>query len=118
VNDGAPTYAPTYCAVYGEVLAQTCALEFCHAGQADYLQITGKDEAYTALVDAQAQGPTCATFKRVDPGHPESSLLYLKITSPPCGSKMPLVYAGLSGNLDPRQIDQIGRWIEAGAPNN
>jgi hypothetical protein len=117
-TDGAPTYAPTYTAVYGEVLSQSCALAFCHAGQADYLQITSKDEGYRALVNAPAQGPGCAGLQRVDPGHPETSLLYLKITSPPCGSKMPLLYTGLSGSLDPPQVDQIGQWIEAGALNN
>jgi len=56
-------------------------------------------------------------LKRVDPGNPDASLLYLKITNPPCGSKMPLSY-GTSGSLDPLQIAQIGAWIEAGAPDN
>jgi hypothetical protein len=113
------TYAPTYAAVYDEVLAQSCALAFCHAGQGDYLQITSKGQGYQALVNAPARGPQCTLtgLKRVVPGHPETSLLYLKITNPPCGSKMPLSY-GDGGSLDPRQIDQIAQWIEAGALNN
>lgn len=116
-GDGAPTYAPTFSAIYDEILAQSCALAFCHAG-ADFLTITGKDQAYGALVNAQAKGPKCASsgLKLVDPGHPETSLLYLKVTSPPCGSKMPLLYGDASGSLDPMQIDQIKTWIEAGAP--
>jgi hypothetical protein len=115
-----PTYAPTYSAIYDEVLLRNCALVFCHAGTSDYLVITNKDEGYGALVAAPAQGPTCAPtgLKRVNPGHPESSLMYLKITRPPCGSKMPLVYGSPDGSLDPAQIDQIGQWIDAGAPNN
>jgi hypothetical protein len=117
-GDGAPTYAPTFSAIYDEILAQSCALAFCHAG-ADFLTITGKDQAYGALVNAPAKGPQCASsgLKLVDPGHPETSLLYLKVTSPPCGSKMPLLYGDASGSLDPMQIDQIRTWIEAGAPN-
>jgi hypothetical protein len=117
-GDGAPTYAPTFSAIYDEILAQSCALAFCHAG-ADFLTITGKDQAYGVLVNAQAKGPQCASsgLKLVDPGHPETSLLYLKVTSPPCGSKMPLLYGDASGSLDPMQIDQIKTWIEAGAPN-
>jgi hypothetical protein len=117
-GDGAPTYAPTFSAIYDEILAQSCALAFCHAG-ADFLTITSKDQAYGVLVNAQAKGPQCASsgLKLVDPGHPETSLLYLKVTSPPCGSKMPLLYGGASGSLDPLQIDQIKTWIEAGAPN-
>jgi len=117
-GDGAPTYAPTFSAIYDEILAQSCALAFCHAG-ADFLTITSKDQAYGVLVNAQAKGPQCASsgLKLVDPGHPETSLLYLKVTSPPCGSKMPLLYGDASGSLDPMQIDQIKTWIEAGAPH-
>ncbi len=113
-DDGAPTYAPTYEAVYDEVLVPNCALPFCHAGSGDYLQLLTADVGYASLVLAPAQGPMCAStgLKRVDPGHPETSLLYLKITNPPCGVKMPQV---LGATLDPRQIDQIRRWIACGA---
>jgi hypothetical protein len=81
--------------------------------------MTGKDEAYAALVNAPAAGPSCAPtgLDRVAPGHPETSLLYLKITSPPCGEMMPLQY-GMRVVLDPRQLAQIHDWIAAGAPND
>lgn len=113
------TYQPTYTAVWTEVLQPTCALVFCHGGSSDYLEMTGKDEAYGALVNARAAGPSCAPtgLDRVAPGHPEASLLYLKITSPPCGDMMPLQY-GMRVVLDPRQLAQIHDWIEAGAPND
>jgi len=119
-DEVAPPYAPTYAAIYDQVLLPNCALVFCHAGTGDYLVITNKDDGYAALVNQPAQGPECAPtgLKRVEPGHPEASLFYLKVTNPPCGSKMPLLYADASGSLDPRQIDQIGQWIDAGAPNN
>jgi hypothetical protein len=120
VGDGAPTYAPTYTAVYCEILSQSCAVVFCHSSDVDYLVINNKDQGYGALVNAPALGPNCAPtgLKRVDPGHPETSLLFLKVTSPPCGARMPRTYGDASGMLDPPQIEQIRQWIEAGALNN
>jgi hypothetical protein len=121
IEDPGPprTYLPTYTAVWNEVLQPTCALVFCHAGTSDFMQLTTKDLAYPALVGAPASGTYCLPtgLDRVDPGHPETSLLYLKITDPPCGNKMPLQY-GAPVVLEPRQLTQIHDWIEAGAPNN
>jgi hypothetical protein len=119
-SSGPPTYAPTYSAIYCEILSQSCALAFCHAGTGDYLIITDEKQAYGELVNAPAAGPNCSPsdLKRVDPGHPDRSLMYLKITNPPCGAKMPLLYGDVSGSLDPQPIDQIRQWIEAGALNN
>jgi hypothetical protein len=113
------SYAPTYDAVWNEVLHYNCATEFCHGGGvADYLELTSEARGYASLVDAMATGPMCAPtgLKRVDPFQPETSLLYLKITSPPCGSKMPIVYGGPSG-LAAGDIDQIRQWIACGAPD-
>ena len=119
IGDGAPTYAPTYSAIYNEVFVQTCAISFCHA-ETDYMIITGQDEGYMVIVNAPAMGPMCGPtgLKRVDPGHPETSLLYLKVTNPPCGDKMPKLWGDAGGGLDPLAIEQIRQWIEAGALNN
>ena len=117
-DSGPPlTYAPTYSAVWGEILSPTCALVFCHAGDSDFLQLPNKEGAYASLL-APASGPQCGPtgLKRIEPGHPEQSLLYLKITQPPCGAKMPAYYVDAS--LDPRQIEQIRAWIAAGAQND
>jgi hypothetical protein len=113
------TYQPTYSAIWNEILAPDCSLPFCHGGSADYLQLPSQAMGYVSLVDASAGGPDCAAthLLRVDPGHPETSLLYLKVTNPPCGSKMPLVY-GAPEYLDSRQTAQIQAWIAAGAPND
>jgi hypothetical protein len=111
------TLAPTYHAIYQEVLGPTCGVEFCHGGTADYLQLWTEAEGYQSLVAAPAQGPACAPtgLQRVDPGHPETSLVYLKLTSsPPCGSRMPLEY-GCAGGLDAREVEQIRGWIACGA---
>ncbi len=115
----APTYNPTYSAVWSEILSPRCALPFCHAGSADYLQLPNETMGYASLVNAPAAGPDCAAtgLKRIDPGHPETSLLYLKVTNPPCGMKMPIAY-GAPDYLDSLQVAQISKWIAAGAPND
>ena len=111
--------APTYAGVYEQVLLPNCASPFCHAGSGDYLELSTMAAGYASLVDAEAQGPDCAKagFKRVNPGHPETSLLYLKITNPPCGAKMPKFY-GDGGSLGPVEIEQIKAWIALGALND
>ncbi len=110
---------PTFTDVYQQVLVPNCALPFCHAGTGDYLELADMSIAYSSLVNAPAQGPGCAEtgLKRVDPGHPETSLLYLKITTPPCGDKMPRSY-GSAVTLDPLAIDQIKEWITLGAKDD
>lgn len=119
-SGGPPTYAATYSAVYCEILSQSCALVFCHSSDTDYLVINDEMQGYGALVNAPATGPLCAPtgLKRVDPGQPDSSLMYLKITNPPCGHKMPILYGDVSGSLDASAIEQVRQWIAAGAPNN
>ncbi len=110
---------PTFTDVYQQVLVPNCALPFCHAGTGDYLELADMAIGYSSLVNAPAQGPDCAKtgLKRVDPGHPETSLLYLKVTTPPCGAKMPRSY-GSAVVLDPLSIQQIKDWIQLGAKND
>lgn len=113
-DDGAPTYAPTYHAVYIEILSQSCFLGFCHSGQElDYALFDTESHGYQSLVGAPAQGPMCSGtgLERASPGHPDESLLVLKITNPPCGSRMPFGRTPLTA----RQIQQIGQWIACGA---
>jgi hypothetical protein len=113
-----PTYAPTYTAIWDEILSRSCALVFCHAADGDYLQLMNKSVGYMSLVGTPASGPMCAPtgLKRVDPGHPETSLLYLKVTNPPCGSMMPAMGAGVP--LNDKQLTQIRAWILAGAQDD
>lgn len=119
------SYAPTMAAIYDEVLSLRCAVTFCHIGGAGTTPImSNKDHTYEQLVGVPASGSLCADaglagLLRVDPGHPETSLLYLKVENPPpkglCGDPMP------SGNAPPLEaldIEQIRQWIVQGATNN
>jgi hypothetical protein len=109
------TYQPTFYGVYYEILLPSCALVFCH-GSDGYFTLSRPDHAYASLVSAPASSKECAPtgLLRIQPGSPEQSLLYLKITTPPCGERMPLQLGG-GVPLEARRIDQIKTWIERGA---
>jgi hypothetical protein len=110
------TYAPTFTAVYGEILMPICAGTFCHGGN-EFLLMTTKDVAYHAMVGVKSFGPKCADsgLTIVEPEEPDASLLYLKVTTPPCGNMMP---NGYFPPLDTKQTTQIHDWIAKGALNN
>ena len=133
-SDGAPSsdarmparsYAPTMAAIYDEILSLHCAVRFCHIGGTGATPIMStKDHTYEQLVSVPASGAKCgdaglAGLLRVVPGHPETSLLYLKVENPPpaglCGDPMP---SGNSLPLETLDIEQIRKWIVQGATNN
>jgi outer membrane protein assembly factor BamB len=108
------THAPTYTAIYDEVLEpQGCTADRCHGGLGLKLAIKGNGHA--SLMSDLGVG-TCAGMKFIVPGQPDMSLLYRKVADdmPPCGARMPLSLAPLK----PEELTQIRTWIEMGAPNN
>jgi len=111
-----PTYAPTFVALFNEILTPVCGSPFCH-GSDGYYTLSSVDKAYASLVGVPATSKDCVSkgLLRVAPGKPDESLLYLKVTSPPCGLRMPPQF-GPAGYLSSRQIEQMKRWIELGAP--
>jgi len=113
------TYAPTYDAVWNEILHPTCAGEYCHGGAGLFLELSSKDRGYETLVNFPTMGVDCKAtgLMHVEPGHPERSMVYLKVTNPPCGMHMPPPISGIQP-LDDRSIEQLGRWIARGAPND
>jgi hypothetical protein len=120
------TYAPTFKAVYGEILQPTCAVAFCHQGPINPMPLVDQATAYMQTVNADANGPYCSGMgKRVVPGDPGASLLVAKIDWPEggipiCGAPMPGPGRGTQGGdrLDPKQIAQIKSWITMGAKND
>jgi hypothetical protein len=109
------TYAPTFAAIHQEIFIPTCAAVFCHFSDELFFNSISADRAYETLVGAVTTSPDCGPtgLERVAPGHPEQSLLYLKLTAPPCGRKMPIGYVS---QLPSQEIEQIRVWIERGAP--
>jgi len=71
--------------------------------------------AYMTLTTATSNSHLCSGQAYVVPGHPESSLLFTKLTaSPPCGERMPLG----GGALPDAQIEMVRSWIAAGAQDD
>lgn len=108
----------SFSAVYEEVLVGGgCNTPLCHGGGAGNLTMTTQEQAYQALVGPLAASGACAGTGAalVVPESPEESLLLDKIftRTPLCGEPMPI-----SAPLLEREIDQIRRWIERGAPND
>jgi hypothetical protein len=113
----------TFTRLQTDVFARSCAVAGCHVGstvaQSGNLSLAG--DAYQSLVNV---APTNLNAKqdglrRVVPGWPDSSLLYLKLLSPPrsahdYGNVMPSGGAPLSAG----QVEYILQWIAAGAPKD
>ena len=73
----------------------------------------GASAAYDRLVNADATHNDCMpATDRVEPGSPDQSVLFLKISGTSCGGRMP---AGGAPPLDAAQIETIRAWIAAGA---
>ena len=125
-NPGPVTHAPTFSAVYREIFCtKGCASAYCHGarGQSAGLNIETFDVAYANLLDEPAgtqpesdlEGCRKSGLRRVEPGRPEQSLLYLKVNgSMTCGLPMPPP-TGAWEPLDVEQLAQLRAWIAEGA---
>ncbi|HVZ74021.1 MAG TPA: hypothetical protein VHJ20_16695 [Polyangia bacterium] len=115
------TYPLTYNAFIGPELTINCA--GCHnsGGGSATIQDGFSISYANLLASVSADHKSCTgldtTKRRVVPGHPESSLLYIKVSqsSPPggCGAKMPN-YPG--SMLSPELQTAVKDWILNGAP--
>lgn len=96
---------------------KTCRLQ-CHGMGFSKLDMSSREAAYRSLVN-QPSNPDnmeCAPLglKRVEPGKPEQSLLYLKLNiDAPCGQQMPP-----GGQLPQEMRNEVKDWIAAGAPDD
>ena len=94
-----------------------CTSDYCHGSAAGGLEMTNLDTAYANLVDIDAVTPACGQQKRVVPGEPEQSILWLRVRpvamdmGMACVEKMP---QGSEG-LDEASAQIIYDWIIEGA---
>jgi hypothetical protein len=103
----------TFTEVYSTVL-QSC--KSCHAGllaQFIGLDMGTQASAYKNVVGVHGTG-SCSGQTLVERGSATTSLLYEKLTNPPCGSMMPQN----SPPLPQASIDLVKSWIDEGAPND
>jgi hypothetical protein len=117
-DSGPRTYAPTYTAIWEEILAPSCAWLYCHGGDGLHLMLRTKDHGYASLL-GPAEGFYCrgTGLRRIEPGVPDQSLVLLKLLEPPpCGERMPISL--VADALSPEDIEQVRKWIERGAPDD
>jgi hypothetical protein len=120
---GATASAATFSDVYNLMLCSGCGL--CHGGSANLALNSTKSEVYEALVGSDPQGTPAATAaetgmctgqRRVMPGMPDQSLLYVKVAgTQTCGTVMP---PGDAPTFTAAQLDMMRSWIAAGAKKN
>jgi len=108
----------TFEAINADVFVPRCT-NACHSGGPDIAAggLDLRDDPGTSLIDHPATASVCKGMgmKRVVPGHPESSLLYLKILSKidgseaPCGDGMP---SGVQVEpLSSEEAERVRAWI-------
>jgi polyvinyl alcohol dehydrogenase (cytochrome) len=118
---------PTFANVYTQIIAKSCIDAQCHGSSAQgKLGMVGATGAYSNLINTPASGTcpgpdgstmnNCACgesgLTRVVPGHPEQSLLVMKLSgTPPCGDRMPPNAEPLSDELQ----TLVKNWIANGA---
>ena len=106
--------APTLTEVQAAILTPTCATSNCHAGPSPSAGLDlSAGASHAALVDQPSGQKPNTTL--VVPGDPARSYVLDKVEGAPdiAGQRMPI-----SAPLTSSQIDQLRRWIEAGARNN
>ncbi len=120
-GSGAPPSANSFTEVYTKTIQPRCSNDFCHYNGVDIrfsaLDLSSKVRAYYSFVGLPCMGPNCgARGMRVVPGHPESSIMYQKLSfPPPCGIQMPADSASYSTN---GTSDLTFFRCDAGAPPN
>lgn len=108
---GGEAAEPTFAAVFAAIQSDCNA---CHALDSGGLNMKTADDAYKNLVSTDSQ--ECRGWKRVEPGKPERSVLYLAITHDSATNCTPtaMPLGSLSG-WDASKADLVKAWIAAGA---
>jgi len=105
--------------IYPKVIRSKCGA--CHNDAPSFGGLAffpgGPETAYANLVGVRSgdmPNYLCSgsPLKRVEPGDPENSLMYRKITNPSCGGKMP---PPAFGTTTPEQQELVRQWIADGA---
>jgi hypothetical protein len=122
--DGSVTKAPKFSEIRAQILDKNCTFA-CHSGGENAAgDLDLEIDPYTALINVAPLAAACSgnALKRIAPGDPDTSLLYVLVTAKmsgadaPCGDPMP------SGSdrapLTAAESEMIRAWIAAGALND
>ncbi len=120
IADVAEDESSAYHGIQTYLFDKNCASSSCHATPANAGNLNlAYGFSYDELLDRVPQNPAAAAagMKLVDPGNPENSFLFAKLTGelpPEQGARMP--FGG--GTLHAGKVDAVRTWIAAGAPQN
>lgn len=110
------TIQPTYSSLKQNIFGPGCTTSSCHSFESmrGGLVLVG-DTAYSFLVNQDCDNDVAFSkgLKRVKPGYPDSSFLYIKLTGPATGEGDRMPYNNSS--LSPDQINAVRTWIANGA---
>jgi hypothetical protein len=104
--------APTWYGVQDNILAQFCTM--CHAGAGAPEGLSWEVDQYNAIVASARMSNGVPSMRIVEPGDPNASYMYWKITGNPGISGVRMPATGIP--LDQALIDVIEQWIIEGAP--
>ena len=109
-----PDPSATFTRVQQQIFTPSCAFAGCHGEintQEQLLLVPG--QSFSNVVNRPS---VQSQLDRIEPGAPDSSYLFLKVTGSPfiTGDRMPLG----GPNLSVEQITLLRDWIRRGAPND
>ena len=112
---------PTLSSIQANIFNKSCTTSSCHSANyhASAMSLVS-GQAYATLIGITPENDVAAKkgWKRVVPGYPDSSFLYIKVHGPDEdngeGDQMPQEV----GALTAAQIDAVRQWIANGAKNN
>jgi len=110
------TVPVSFAAIQSTIFSPRCALPVCHDSASHAGSLVLDDEhAYDQLVRATPSVETAANagFLRVDPNHPDTSFLLVKLAGPPPDQGMRMPLGG--PYLDAAEMQLIHDWIAQGA---
>jgi hypothetical protein len=117
-GDGDPTTGDgDFAEVHQLLVDQGCTAGYCHGANANGLTMTDAATAYMNLVGVDATDAVCGLTKRVVPGEPDQSIMWMRVRPAaldggmPCAIKMP----DGSDGLTEADAQIIYDWIAGGA---
>ena len=110
------TVKPTLESLEKKYFAGSCAFSSCHSAAKHAGELVLEPGlSYANLIGIPALHPGAVNFVRVEPGQPDNSFLYIKVTQPQAGQGK-LMPVGASEPVDADcGIAALKAWIAAGA---
>ena len=113
-SEDAPATEATWADVYTKVLATRCSGGYCHGGGSGGWTFSDDRAATYAQLVGPSSG-SCTGLKKVEPGQPEKSSLYVKMRGSFAGVCSGYKMPSSGGSATAAQLEMVRSWIAAGA---